>query len=214
MWELLIQTGLLFLPLPLIYWYLRLMNVGELIQNQSVWIKLICLFSVQCVYIIFVGFISGLVEKLIELSIEGLAADLLSGFIILGLGFRMIAEFDLILNQKFEREVPLKDIMDPIPGSAGMVALVKQIYTSSTITISSFFFSLLWVLTSILGFAFVAIVGGSLLWMGIPDFLNQSGFITALDGILGIIGFLTMTLVSLTLFWNGMKPINSDTLDS
>ena len=214
MWELLIQTGLLFLPLPLIYWYLRLMNVGEVIQNQSVWIKLICLFSVQCVYMMFVGFIGGLVERLIELSIEGFAAHLFSGFIILALGFRMIAEFDLILNQKFGREAPLKDIMDPIPGSAGMVALVKRIYTSSTVTIRSVFFSLLWLLTSILGFAFVAIVGGSLLWMGVPDFLNQSGFITALDGILGIIGFLTMTLVSLTLFWNGMKPINSDTLDS
>ena len=213
MWELLIGIGELFLPLPLIYWYLRLMNVGEVIQNQSVWIKLICLFSVQCVYIIFVGFISGLVEKLIELSIEGLAADLLSGFFILSLGFVMIAEFDLILNQKFRREVPLKDIVDP-DLSVGMVALVERKYTNSTITIRSLFYSFLWILTSILGFAFVALVWGSLLWMGIPDYLNQSGFITALDGILGVIGFLTMTLVSLTLFWNGMKPVNSNTLDS
>ena len=206
-------TGLLFLPLPLIYWYLRLMNVGEVIQNQSVWIKLICLFSVQCVYIIFVGFISGLVEKLIELSIEGLAADLLSGFFILSLGFVMIAEFDLILNQKFRREVPLKDIVDP-DLSVGMVALVERMYTNSTITIRSLFYSLLWVLTSILGFASVAYIWVLILWMGIPDFLNQSGFISALDGILGVIGILTMTLVSLTLFWNGMKPVNSDTLDS
>lgn len=206
-------TGLLFLPLPLIYWYLRLMNVGEVIQNQSVWIKLICLFSVQCVYILFIAYISGLVEHLSELSIEGFAAHLLSGFVILSLGFVMIAEFDLILNQKFRREVPLKDIVDP-DLSVGMVALVERMYTNSTITIRSLFYSLLWVLTSILGFASVAYIWVLILWMGIPDFLNQSGFISALDGILGVIGILTMTLVSLTLFWNGMKPVNSNTLDS
>lgn len=206
-------TGLLFLPLPLIYWYLRLMNVGEVIQNQSVWIKLICLFSVQCVYILFIAYISGLVEHLSELSIEGFAARLLSGFVILSLGFVMIAEFDLILNQKFRREVPLKDIVDP-DLSVGMVALVERMYTNSTITIRSLFYSLLWVLTSILGFASVAYIWVLILWMGIPDFLNQSGFISALDGILGVIGILTMTLVSLTLFWNGMKPVNSNTLDS
>ena len=213
MWELLMWTGLLFLPLPLIYWYLRLMNVGEVIQNQSVWIKLICLFSVQCVYILFIAYISGLVEHLSELSIEGFAAHLLSGFVILSLGFVMIAEFDLILNQKFRREVPLKDIVDP-DLSVGMVALVERMYTNSTITIRSLFYSLLWVLTSILGFASVAYIWVLILWMGIPDFLNQSGFISALDGILGVIGILTMTLVSLTLFWNGMKPVNSNTLDS
>ena len=205
--EILIAAAVAFIPLPLIYWYLRYLNVGEVIQNQSVWIKLNCLFSVQFVYMFCGGIIGGQLQ-----SFE--PSDLFREFIFLCLGFRMIAEFDLILNQKFRREVPLKDIEDPIPSSAGMVAVVERMYTNSTITIGSLFFSLLWVLTSIMGFALVAGIWVAFLWMGIPEFLNQSGFITVTEGILGFIGYLTVTLVSLTLFWNGMKPVNNDTLDS
>ena len=204
MWELLFRTGQAFIPLLFVYWYLRKLDVGEVFQNHHLVVKLICLFSVQSFYVMLMALINSIRE-----SSEGLFIWIVS----VGLSFMVISNFGLILNLKFRREVPLNDLVNP-DLSVGMVVLVERKYTTSNVTIKSVVLLFWMAFMSISGFTFVLLYWGPFLWVGISGYWELFGLESVLDGIWWTILYLTMTLVSLTLFWNGMKHVNSDTLDS
>jgi hypothetical protein len=205
MWELLFRTGAAFIPLLFVYWYLRKLDVGEVFQHQHLVVKLICLFAVQSFYVM-------LGVLILEIwSFE--MSSFIFAIVFVGLSFMVISNFDLILNLKFRREVPLNDLVNP-DLTVGMVALVERKYTNSNVTIKSVLLLFWMALMSMFGFAFVLLFWGSSLWVGVSGYWEFWNFESVLDGIWWTFNTLTMTLVSLTLFWNGMKPVNSDTLDS
>ena len=190
--ELLFRTGAAFFPLLFVYWYLRKLDVREVFQHHHLVVKLICLFAVEFFYLV-------LMLLILEVGLY-FTPPIIVHIVSIGLSFMVISNFDLILNLKFRREVPLNDLVDP-DLSVGMVALVERKYTNSNVTIKSVLLLFWMALMSMFGFAYVVFIWGYTLWVGISGYGET-------------ILYLTMTLVSLTLFWNGMKPVNSDTLDS